>query len=754
MKLIRAALILLHFVSTYGHGQGQSEGVDSEDIKIDDDEDGRVLGKAGGKAPKFKKDACQRRVDKLEARLMKLEAALAGTGGEEEKAEEEGEEEDSGSGGSGRLGGIFTSGEGMTLRTYCGCDPNVCTMDVMNRVIDYHSLIGRITWLLGDEAAAEGKQLDSPIDACIQICQHDYPGACDECNPLRSKPANVPWGDLRLPSTCDDFNPSSYNASAPRDERLNYQTWRRCKGCIYVQDGKIDPDYTVSIYPPPNAETITKLAFTMGVDIISPKPLHHEEYGYELSNLWQGDFIFADDGETEPFGTYAESNRLFDYRNIKCCVDNPTKLGEFKCQPDDEDFALLIRGYSLKNNNALWFTSEYRDQLRNWMGVGISTCVSTFNKATSDAIFLDMAKAMANDNGTPWYDYVFDAIAVTLLFIPGVGEVEGAILSGEVIAAEYFTEEALRAGFITEDIDTWTMEALAKGGANVLAPREATKLEEKIKDILSQGGAQELSDLVQQQVDTIKSAPSTINQDVKYYDAMMQMVFSTARKLTNSLSLMSNNNLRVLLGYLLDENSACSLPNVTSLVGYLNHTAHHPTSMRVNYYWNLKDKYGTGDNRYYSDVFLDFNGICKKKEQWYIANWRVAYGWSTGTFDTGKPNSNTKWYRYDCLSTKPDLYDMTKLLNHSIGMNYALKRMKTAFTPGGGCPGPNDWNDLDCYYDQDDWRELFPYDGNKPFCGDGLPCKEQDPKKWANQAYLPGISPSEYCREKGLPRNC
>jgi len=91
MKLIRAALILLHVVCTYGQGQ---EGVDSEDIKIDDDEDGRVLGKAGGKAPKFKKDACQRRVDKLEARLMKLEAALAG--GEEEKAEEEGEEEDSG----------------------------------------------------------------------------------------------------------------------------------------------------------------------------------------------------------------------------------------------------------------------------------------------------------------------------------------------------------------------------------------------------------------------------------------------------------------------------------------------------------------------------------------------------------------------------------------------------------------------------------------------------------------------------------
>jgi len=83
MKLIRAALILLHVVCTYGQGQGQ-EGVDSEDIKIDDDEDGRVLGKAGGKAPKFKKDACQRRVDKLEARLMKLEAALAG--GEEEKA--------------------------------------------------------------------------------------------------------------------------------------------------------------------------------------------------------------------------------------------------------------------------------------------------------------------------------------------------------------------------------------------------------------------------------------------------------------------------------------------------------------------------------------------------------------------------------------------------------------------------------------------------------------------------------------------
>lgn len=173
--------------------------------------------------------------------------------------------------------------------------------------------LGRIAWLLGDEAAAEGKQLDSPIDACIQICQHDYPGACDECNPLRSKPANVPWGDLQLPSTCDNYFPSSYNASAPENKRINYQTWRRCKGCIYVQDGKIDPDYTVSIYPPPNAETITKLAFTMGVDIISPKPLHHEEYGYELSNLWQGDFIFADDGETEPFGTYAESNRLFDY---------------------------------------------------------------------------------------------------------------------------------------------------------------------------------------------------------------------------------------------------------------------------------------------------------------------------------------------------------------------------------------------------------------------------------------------------------
>jgi len=93
------------------------------------------------------------------------------------------EEEDRGGSGSGRLGGIFGDSEGMSPHTNCGCDPNVCTMDVMNRPLPdaenpSATLGSRLSWLLSDLAG--DLKLDSPIDACIKVCHHDFPTECDD----------------------------------------------------------------------------------------------------------------------------------------------------------------------------------------------------------------------------------------------------------------------------------------------------------------------------------------------------------------------------------------------------------------------------------------------------------------------------------------------------------------------------------------------------------------------------------------------
>ena len=706
MKLIRAALILLHVVSTYGHGQ---EGVEDV-VKIDDDDGGRVLGKAGGKAPKVKKDECQRRVDKLEARLMKLEAALAG--GEEEEAEEEEEEEDRG--GSGR-GGIFGDGEGMSPRTHCGCDPKVCTMDVLNREIEGSKLADRITWLLSDpQAVLQGKQLDSPIDACIQVCEIDYPGACDECNPLRSKSANVPWEVLQLPSSCNDYYPPSYDPGAPENQRINYRQWRRCKGCIYVQDGTIDPDDIVTFSSIPDKDLLTQLAHSMGVDIISPKLLPKIgganallNYEYQFSNLWQGDFITPDDSEHPvPFGTYAESNRLFDYRNIKCCVDKPTKLGDFECQPDDEDFALLIRGSSLKNSMALWYTPQYRERLMSEIQGGISTCVSTFIKATTDEIFKNAAKAIDNDNSVSWQDLLFKAFSVGLLFFPVVGEGFMMWRAGEFVAqTESETVQRNLQQVVDSVFSTETKEGirfkdwLKKAGTDVLAP-----------------GLQIAADTVQEQVDySIMTESSVIRSSIEFTDQVMNTVFRTAKRVIRSLHNMSNVDLMVAYGYLFGDYSSCSLSNVTSVISWLDNRFQNKACATY-CYWDEGNFISRGKQ---SSIYLDFSGLCKRNNMWYIATWGQFLSW-TSTYGNA-------FKKYDCQLIPPQLKEedlLERVVPEVVGQNVAFKQVVdkgTKFDPTV-CHEYSDtdslglrWpSDVECWYSELDAKEGFPFVSDDP----------------------------------------